>query len=67
MFILINKILSYQKLTIPSLQDTLAKHTWPTLQPNFVKEPLHPSRSNAGHRDSANLIDKQIENKTASA
>ncbi len=46
--------------TIPSLQGTLAKHTKPTLQPNFAKEPFRPSRSNAGLRDSENLIDKQI-------
>jgi hypothetical protein len=31
--------------TIPSLQGTLAKHTKPTLQPNFAKEPFRPSRS----------------------
>jgi len=49
--------------TIPSLQGTLAKHTKPTLQPNFAKEPIRPSRSNAGLKDSANFIDEQIENK----
>ncbi len=48
--------------TAPSLQGTLAKRTEPTLQTNFTKEPFRPSRSNAGLRDSANLIDKQIEN-----
>jgi len=49
--------------TIPSLQGTLAKHTKPKLQPNFAKEPFRPFRSNAGLKDSANLIDKLIENK----
>jgi len=48
--------------TFPSLQGTLAKHAKLTAQPNFAKEPLRPSRSNARLRDSANLIDKQIEN-----
>jgi hypothetical protein len=48
--------------TIPSLQGTLAKHTKQTLQSNFAKEPFRPSRSTAGLRDSANMIDKQIEN-----
>jgi len=33
-------------LTIPSLKGTLAKHTKPTRQPNFAKEPFSPSRSN---------------------
>jgi len=47
---------------IPSLQGTLAKHTKPTLQPNFAKEPFRPSHSNAGLRDSVNMIDKWIEN-----
>jgi len=46
------------KLTVPSLQGTLAKHSKPTLQPNFAKEPFCPSRSNVGLRDSANMIDK---------
>ena len=46
--------------TIPSLSGTLAKHTKPTLKPNFAKEPFRPSRSNAGLRDSANLIIKLI-------
>jgi len=32
--------------TIPSLQGTFAKHSKPTLQPNFAKEPFSPSRSN---------------------
>lgn len=49
--------------TVPSLQGTLAKHAKPTLQPNFAKEPFRPSLSNAGLRDSANMIDIQIENK----
>jgi hypothetical protein len=49
-------------LTFPQLQGTLAKRTMPTLHPNFAKEPFRPSRSNAGLRDSANMIDKQIEN-----
>lgn len=49
--------------TIPSLQGTLAKHTNPTLRPNFAKEPFHPSHSNAGLRDSASLIHKLIESK----
>jgi len=49
--------------TVPSLQGTLAKRTKPTLQPNFAKEPFRPSRPNAGLRDSANMIDKQIEDK----
>jgi hypothetical protein len=48
--------------TVPSLKGTLAKPTKPTLQPNFAKEPFRPSRSNAVMRDSANLIDKMIEN-----
>ena len=48
--------------TIPSLQGTLAKPTKHTLQSNFAKEPFRPSRSNAGLKDSANLIDKMIEN-----
>jgi hypothetical protein len=48
--------------TVPSLQGTLAKRTKLTLQPNFAKEPFRPSRSNAGLRDGANLIDKLIEN-----
>ena len=47
--------------TVPSLQGTLAKPEKPTLQPNFAKEPFRPSRSNAGLRDSANLIDILIE------
>jgi len=51
-----------QTHTVPSLQGTLAKRTKPTLQPNFAKEPFRPSRSNAGLRDSANMIDKQIKN-----
>jgi len=51
-----------QRYTIPSLQGTFAKRTKPTLQPNFAKEPFRPSRSNAGLRDSANMIDKQIDN-----
>jgi len=46
------------------LKGTLAK---PTLQPNFAKEPFRPFRSNARLIDIANFIDKQIENKTASA
>ena len=46
-----------QMRTIPSLQGTLAKRTMPALQPNFDKEPFRPSRSNAGLRDSANMID----------
>jgi hypothetical protein len=50
-------------LTIPLLQGTLAKRTKPTLIPNFAKEPFRPSRSNAGLRHSACLIDKQIVNK----
>jgi hypothetical protein len=49
--------------TVPSLQGTLAKRTKPTLQPNFAKEPFRPSRSDAGLRDSANMIDKQIVDK----
>ena len=48
--------------TIPSLQGTLAKRSRLTLQPNFVKEPFHPSRSNTGLRESTNLISKQIDN-----
>jgi hypothetical protein len=47
---------------IPSLQGTLAKHTTPTLKSNFAKEPFRPSRSNAGLKESATVIDKQIEN-----
>lgn len=47
---------------ISSLQGTLAKHTEPTSHPNFAKEPFRPSRSIAGLRDSANMIDKLIEN-----
>ena len=43
------------KFIIASLYGTLAKHTKPTLQPNFAKEPFSPSRSNAG-------MSKQIEN-----
>ena len=35
-----------QTLAIPSLQGILAKHTKPTLQPNFVKKPFSPSYSN---------------------
>jgi hypothetical protein len=53
-------------LTVPSLQGTLAKHTKPTLQPNFAKEPFRPSRPNAGLRNIANMIDRLII-KTASA
>lgn len=53
--------------TVPSLQGTLAKRTKPTLQPNFDKEPFRPSRSNAGQRDSATLIDILIEIITTSA
>ncbi len=53
--------------TIPSLKGTLAKLTKHALQPNFAKEPFRPSRSNTGLRDNANMIDKKIENKTASA
>jgi hypothetical protein len=30
--------------TFPSLQDTFAKRTKQTLQPNFAKEPFRPSR-----------------------
>lgn len=45
--------------TIPSLQGTLAKHTKPTLQPNFAKEPFRPS---LGLRNSAKMIDIRIEN-----
>jgi len=52
----------FPRCTIPSLQGTLAKRTKPALKPNFAKEPFRPSRSNAGLRDSANLIDKLIEN-----
>ena len=48
--------------SIPSLQGTLAKRLKPTLQPNFAKEPFRPSRCNAGLIDSANLIDKVINN-----
>ena len=48
--------------TIPSLQGTLAKRSKPTPQPNFAKEPFRPSRSNAGLRNSTNLINKLIEN-----
>lgn len=48
--------------TVPSLQGTLAKRTKPALLPNFAKEPFRPSRSNARLGDSANMIDKQIEN-----
>lgn len=51
-----------QPLTIPSLQGTLAKHTKPTLQTNFAKEPFRPSLSTAGFRESADMIDKQNEN-----
>ena len=51
-----------QTRIILSLQGTLAKRTKPTLQPNFAKEPFRLSRVNAGLRDSANLIDKLIEN-----
>ena len=50
-------------MTIASLQGTLAKRTKPTLSPNFAKEPFRPSRSNTRLIDSANLIDKGIENK----
>jgi hypothetical protein len=50
------------KLTIPSLQGTLAKPAKPTQQPNFAKEPFRPSRSNAGLRDIENMLDKRIEN-----
>jgi len=50
-------------LTFPSLQGTLAKRIKPTLHPNFAKEPFCPSRTNTGLRDTANFIDKQIENK----
>ena len=53
--------------TVPSLQGTLAERTKPTLQPNFAKEPFRPSCSNAGQRDSANLIGILIEIITASA
>jgi hypothetical protein len=49
-------------ITVPSLQGTLAKRAKPMLQPNFTKEPFRPSRSNVGLRDSAQLMDKQIEN-----
>jgi hypothetical protein len=45
----------------------LAKHTKPTLRPNFAKEPFRPSRSDAGLRGNANLIDILIEIITASA
>ncbi len=31
--------------TIPSLSGTLAKHTMPTLKPNFAKEPSSPSHA----------------------
>jgi hypothetical protein len=34
-----------QPHTVPSLSGTLAKHTKPTLKPNFAKEPSSPSRS----------------------
>jgi len=53
----------YKTTSVPSLQGTLAKRTKPTLQPNFAKEPFCPSRSNAGLRDSANLLDKPIDSK----
>ena len=56
-------MISFLSHTVPSLQGTLAKHTKPTLQPNFAKEPFRQSRSNAGLIDSANKIYKQIENK----
>jgi hypothetical protein len=46
---------------IPSLQGTLAKRTKLTRQPNFAKEPFHPSHFNAGLRDFAYMIDKQFQ------
>jgi len=49
--------------TVPSLQGTLAKRTKPALQPNFAKEPISPSRPNAGLRDNVNETEKFIENK----
>jgi len=52
---------SAKHTTIASLQGTLAKHTMPTLLPNFAKEPFRPSRSNAELSTRAALIDKQIE------
>ncbi len=50
-----------QTHTVPTLQGTLAKRTKPMLRPNFAKEPFHPSRAIAGLRDTANLINKQID------
>ncbi len=50
-------------LTFPSLQGTLAKHTKQTTQPIFAKEPFRQSSSNAGLRDSVNLINNLIRNK----
>jgi len=35
-----------QRYTIPSLQGTFPKHSMPTLQPNFGKEPFSPSHFN---------------------
>jgi hypothetical protein len=55
------------RLTIPSLQGTLAKHTKPALQSNFAKEPFRPSHFDSGLRDSANMIDSRLRVKTASA
>lgn len=51
--------------SVPPLQGTLAKRTSPSLQSNFAKEPFSPSRSNAGLRDNANMVDKLIDIKTA--
>jgi len=48
--------------TVPSLQGTLAKHTKPSLQPNFAIEPFRPSRSKAGLGNNAKLLDKLINN-----
>ena len=50
--------------TIPLMQGTLAKCTKLTLQPNFAKEPFRQSRSNAGVRESSNMINKLIDNLT---
>jgi hypothetical protein len=48
--------MNMQTLSFPSLQGTLAKPAKPALKPNFAKEPIRPSRSNAGQKNSAAKI-----------
>lgn len=49
--------------TIPLLQGTCRKLYMPIRKSDLRQEPFRPSRSNAGLGDSANMIDKRVENK----